>query len=91
MVLLTANLGWAQDTKRPQDRLREAITDSSMLMLDGNIRPALAHAISAGLVDASFLMEHMILLLQPGRARTAALDELVAQRQNRQSSQFHNS
>ncbi len=89
MVLLAVNLGWAQDTKQPQDRLREAITGSSMVTLDGNIHPALAHAISAVPVDASFPMEHMILLLPPDRAQIAALDELVAQQQNRQSSQFH--
>jgi subtilase family serine protease len=40
-------------------------------------------------VDASFPMEHLILLLQPDRAQIAALDELAAQQQDRQSSQFH--
>jgi subtilase family serine protease len=60
-----------------------------MVTLDGNIHPALALAISAVAVDASFPMEHMILLLQPDRAQQAALDELVAQQQNRQFSQFH--
>jgi len=60
-----------------------------MVTLDGNIHPALAHATSAAAVDASFPMEHMILPLQPDRAQQAALDELVAQQQNRLSSQFH--
>jgi subtilase family serine protease len=54
----------------------------------GTIHPVLAHATSAVPVDASFPMEHMILLWQPDRAQQAALDELVAQRQDRQSSQF---
>jgi subtilase family serine protease len=60
-----------------------------MVTLDGNTHPALAHATSAVPVDASFPMEHTILLLQPDRAQQAAPDELVAQQQNRQSSQFH--
>jgi subtilase family serine protease len=40
-------------------------------------------------VEASFPMEHMILLLQPDRAQQAALDELVDQQQDPKSSQFH--
>jgi hypothetical protein len=89
VVLLAGNMGWAQGTIQPQDRLREAITESSMTARGGNVHPALAHATSAVAVDASFPMEHMILLLQPDRAQPAALDELVAQQQDTKSSQFH--
>jgi uncharacterized membrane protein len=88
-VLLAGNLGWAQSTIKPQDRLREAVTDGNMITLEGNVHPALAHAASAEAVDASFPMEHLILLLKPDQAQQAALDELVAQQQNPKSAEFH--
>jgi len=88
-VLLAGNMGWAQSTIQPQDRLREAIADGNMITLEGNVHPALAHAETAGAVDASFPMEHMILLLEPDQAQQAALDELVARQQNSESAEFH--
>ncbi len=88
-VLLAINLGWSQSTIQPRDRLREVITESSMVTLSGNVHPALAQAMSELSVDANFPMEHMILLLQPEASQQAALDQLVVQQHDPQSSQFH--
>ncbi len=88
-VLLAGNMVWAQSTNRPHDRLTGDITDSERVTLPGNVHPALARAQSVASVDASFPMEHMILLLQPEPAQQAALDLLVAQQHDPRSSQFH--
>ena len=88
-VLMTGNLVWAQSTTRPQDRLMGDITESERVTLPGNVHPALAHAQSEKSVDANFPMDHMILLLQPDQAQQAALDQLVAQQHDPQSSQYH--
>ncbi len=87
-VLMAGNLGWAQSTIQPRDRLRGEITDSDMVRLPGNVHPALARAVSEAAVDVNFPMEHMILLLQPEPAQQAALDQLVAEQHDPQSSQF---
>jgi hypothetical protein len=50
-----------------------------MVTLSGNVHPALARAVSQSSVDASFPMEHMILLLQPEPSQQAELDQLVAE------------
>ena len=88
-VLMTGNLVWAQSTTRPQDRLRGDITESERITLPGNVHPALAQAQSQKSVSANFPMDHMILLLQPDQAQQAALDQLVAQQHDPQSSQYH--
>ncbi len=88
-VLMAGVLGWSQSTIQPRDRLRGDITESDMVRLPGNVHPALARAVSEAAVDGSFPMEHMILLLQPEPAQQAALDQLVAQQHDPQSSQFH--
>ena len=88
-VLMAGHLGWAQSTIQPRDRIRENISEGDMVRVPGGIHPALAHAASEAKVDASFPMEHMILLLQPDDAQQAALDQLVAQQHDPQSSQYH--
>jgi uncharacterized membrane protein len=87
-VLLAGNLVWAQSTIRPHDRLRANITESERVTLPGNVHPALARAKSVASVDASFPMEHMILLLQPEPAQQTALDALVAQQHDPHSSLY---
>jgi subtilase family serine protease len=87
-VLMAGNTGWAQSTIQPQDRLREAITENEMVTLVGNVHPAVAHDVSTESVDASFPMEHMILLLRPDLAQETALDQLAAQRQDPRSPQY---
>jgi pseudomonalisin len=88
-VLVAGHLGWSQSTIQPRDRLRGEITDSDMVRLPGNVHPALAHAVSEAAVNANFPMEHMILLLQPESAQQVALDQLVVQQHDPQSSQYH--
>ena len=88
-VLVVAHLGWAQSTIRPRDRVRGDISEGGMVRVPGGIHPALAHAASEAKVDASFPMEHMILLLQPDDAQQVALNQLVAQQHDPQSSQYH--
>jgi hypothetical protein len=89
VLAVAGNLGLAQSTIQPQDRVREDITESNMVKLSGNVHPALARAVSEASVDANFPMEHMILLLQPDEAQQAALEQLVAQQHDPHSSQFH--
>ena len=88
-VLFGASMVSAQSTIRPQDRLSGDITQSERVTLPGNVHPALARADRVAAVDASFPMQHMILLLKPAVAQQAALDQLVAEQHDPQSSQYH--
>ena len=88
-VLMAENLGWAQGTIQPHDRLKDAIAETGMIALAGSVHPAVAHAVSSAAVDAGFSMEQMILSLQPDAAQQAALDRLVAQQQDPRSDQYH--
>ena len=88
VVLLAGNMVLAQNTIQPRDRLRGDITESQKVTLSGNVHPALERAQSEVAVNASFPMEHMILLLQPEAAQQAALDQLVTQQHDPQSSQY---
>ena len=87
VLVLAWNAVWAEGTIQPQDRLREDITESSMVILPGNGHPALACAVSEASVAANFPMDHMILLLRPGSAQLAAL-QLVEQQHDPQPSQY---
>ena len=88
VVLFGASMVSAQSTIRPQDRLNGDIAESERVTLPGNVHPALARAERVAAVNASFPMEHMILLLRPAAAQQAALDQLVAEQHDPQSSQY---
>ena len=79
----------APGVHEPANRILGAMDESSRITLVGSVHPAIAAATSSTAVDASFPMQHMILMLQPDSVQQAALDTLVKQQYDPQSSSYH--
>ncbi|MGH6877559.1 MAG: S53 family peptidase, partial [Rhizomicrobium sp.] len=70
-------------------RITQAITDSNLITLRGNVHPLARPEYDRGLAPASLPMDHMMLLLKRSPQQEAALDTLLAQQQDRNSPNYH--
>lgn len=70
-------------------RITQAITDSNLVTLRGNVHPLARPDFDRGLAPASLPMDHMMLLLKRSSQQEAALDSLLAQQQDRNSPNYH--
>ena len=70
-------------------RISEAIDNSKLAVLEGNVHPLARREFDRGAAPASLGMEHMLLVLQRSANQQIALETLLAQQQNRSSSNYH--
>jgi subtilase family serine protease len=74
---------------QPRDRITRYIDDEQRVVLYGNRHPLAAPQYDAGEVEPEFLMERMVLTLQPDSAQRAALVELLDEQHNPESPYYH--
>ncbi|MGA9884387.1 MAG: S53 family peptidase [Candidatus Acidiferrales bacterium] len=77
----------AQVTAAP--RITQAITDSNLVTLRGNVYPLARPEYDRGLAPASLAMDRMMLVLKRSPQQVATLDALLAQQQDRNSPNYH--
>jgi subtilase family serine protease len=70
-------------------RITQAVSDSNLVVLRGNVHPLARPQYDRGLAPASLPMDRMLLLLKRSPQQEAALDALLAQQQDRNSPNFH--
>jgi pseudomonalisin len=63
--------------------------EADRVTLAGNVHPLARPENDLGPTDPALPMSHVVVLLDPGAARTAALDRLVAEQQDPASANFH--
>ena len=70
-------------------RIREAVDNTKLMILRGNTHPMARAEFDRGAAPASLPMEHMMLVLARSPQQEAALETLMAQQQDRSSSNYH--
>jgi subtilase family serine protease len=70
-------------------RITQAVTDSNLVTLRGNIHPLARPEYDRGVAPAGLPMDHMMLLLKRSPQQEAALEKLLAAQQDRTSPDFH--
>jgi subtilase family serine protease len=70
-------------------RISEAVDNTKLTVLRGNVHPMARAEFDRGPAPASLPMEHMLLVLTRSAAQQAALETLLAQQQDRSSPNFH--
>jgi subtilase family serine protease len=88
LALLCAANSAAQIAPVPS-RITQRVSDSSRVVLRGNVYPLARPEFDRGIAPASLPMEHIMLLLKRSPQQEAALEALLAQQQNRSSSNYH--
>jgi len=71
-------------------RIREAIDNTNLTVLQGNVHPLASAQFDRGAAPASLPMDHMLLVLTRSPDQQAALENLLAQQQDRSSPNYHN-
>lgn len=84
LPLLASSLCLAQS-----NRITAPINSSQMVMLPGNVHPSALPQYDHGLVDPALPFSYVTLIIAPSPAQQAALDQLLAQQQDRSSLYFH--
>ena len=77
-------------TSSVPSRISEAVDNTKLMQLRGNVHPMARAEFDRGAAPASLPMEHMMLVLTRSAAQQAALETLLAQQQDKSSSNFHN-
>lgn len=72
-----------------QSRIQEAIDNTKLTVLHGNVHPLAKAEFDRGPAPASLAMDHMLLVLTRSPEQEAALETLLAQQQDRSSSNYH--
>lgn len=72
-----------------QSRITEAVDNTKLTMMRGNVNPRASAAFDRGAAPASLPMDHMLLVLTRSAAQQAALETLMAQQQDRSSPNYH--
>jgi len=70
-------------------RITQAINNSQLTVLRGNVHPMARPAYDRGAAPASLAMDHMLLVLNRSPQQEAALETLLAQQQDRHSPNYH--
>ena len=86
LLLLTSTLCLAQS---PVDRLAAPIESGLTVPLKGNLHGGARPEFDQGRVDGSMEMQAVSLVFKPSPAQQSALDQLLAQQQDRMSPNYH--
>jgi subtilase family serine protease len=86
LLLLTSTLCLAQS---PVDRLTAPIESGLTVPLKGNLHGGARPEFDQGRVDGSMAMQAVSLVFKPSPAQQSALDQLLAQQQDRMSPNYH--
>jgi subtilase family serine protease len=86
LLLLTSTLCLAQS---PVDRLTAPIESGLTVPLKGNLHGGARPEFDQGRVDGSMEMHAVSLVFKPSPAQQSALDQLLAQQQDRKSPNYH--
>jgi subtilase family serine protease len=78
----------AQSSLAPS-RITAVIDETKLAVLRGNTHPLARSGFDRGLAPDSLPMEHMLMVLQRSAAQQAALDQLLAEQQDRTSPNYH--
>lgn len=70
-------------------RITQAINNSQLRVLRGNVHPMARPAYDRGAAPASLSMEHMLLVLSRSPQQESALETLLAQQQDKSSPNYH--
>jgi hypothetical protein len=73
-----------------QDRIIGRVDSLQPLALRGNVNPNANVQFDTGPIDPSMRLNHVMLMLKRSDAQQAALDQLLADQQNRSSPNYHN-
>lgn len=76
-------------TSSVESRIAQPIDESQRTVLHGNVYPMARLEFDRGPAPANMPMEHMWLVLQRSPAQEAALENLMAQQQNKTSPNYH--
>jgi subtilase family serine protease len=72
-----------------QDRIANGITGGPAVQLKGNVHPAAQPQFDQGSVDPAMQMGTITMMIPPTAAQQQALKQLLAQQQDRKSSNYH--
>ena len=86
LLLLTSTLCLAQS---PVDRITAPIEFGLTVPLKGNLHGGARPEFDQGRVDGSMEMQAVSLVFKPSPAQQSALDQLLAQQQDRMSPNYH--
>jgi subtilase family serine protease len=86
LLLLTSTVCLAQS---PVDRLTAPIESGLTVPLKGNLHGGARPEFDQGRVDGSMAMQAVSLVFKPSPAQQSALDQLLAQQQDRMSPNYH--
>ncbi|MGH9718020.1 MAG: S53 family peptidase [Candidatus Acidiferrales bacterium] len=79
----------AAQTNTAAPRITQAINNSKLAVLRGNVHPMARPEYDRGIAPASLPMEHMLLVLKRSPQQEAALETLLAQQEDKSSPDYH--
>jgi subtilase family serine protease len=82
-------LNLAAQVNSAAPRITQAVRDSNLIVLRGNVHPLARPEYDRGLAPASLPMDRMMLLLKRSPQQEAALGVLLAQQEDRTSPNYH--
>jgi hypothetical protein len=85
LLVLTPTLCFAAQP----DRVMGSIESRQMVTLPGSVHPKAQPQFDQGPVDPSYQLDYVTLIVAPSPSQQAALDQLLAQQQDRSSANFH--
>ncbi len=90
-ALLGSLCAWnvAAQVNTAAPRITQAVNNSNLVVLRGNVHPLARPAYDRGLAPASLPMQHMLLVLKRSPEQEAALEELLAEQQDKSSPNYH--
>ena len=71
------------------DRIMGSIESRQMVILRGSVHPKAQPQFDQGPIDPSYQLGYVTLIVAPSPSQQAALDQLLAQQQDRSSANFH--
>ena len=86
-VTLLCSVGVAQEAQQP--RIVRPISNASVVRLEGTVHPRIRSATDRGPVSPTMRLERMRLVFSPTEQQRAALDQLLAEQQDRNSPNYH--
>lgn len=89
LALSAGALHVAAQVNTAASRITQAINNSDLVTLRGNVHPLALPQYDRGLAPASLAMNHMMLLLKRSPQQEAALEKLLAEQQDRNSPNYH--
>jgi subtilase family serine protease len=85
LLLLTPTFGFAAQA----DRIPGPIDSSQKILLPGNVQPLAKPEYDQGTVEPTLPFSSVTLVMAPSPSQQAALDQLLAEQQNRNSPNYH--